>query len=137
MLKYKSLIILLIAILPAVAGQAQSAGSAEATTNTVSEAIRKANPASLTQAGGSSIDLTLPGSDGTFSRSQAEMILREFFRKNPPKSFTIRQQGTSNDGSRFTIGTFTDANNQVFRVYFLVKRVNGNFLLQLLQFESE
>ena len=109
----------------------------ENTSEQVIESIRKANAGKLSASFGNSIDLTLPSNDGTFSRTQAEMILKDFFRKNPPKSFTIKQQGSSKDGARFTIATYVSANDQKFRTYFLVKKLNGEYIVQLLQFEIE
>jgi hypothetical protein len=129
-------LLLMQSFLPFSLVNAQSS-QAETTSSNVVQAISKANAAQLSASFGNSIDLSLPSNDGTFSRTQAEMIIKEFFKKNPPKSFTIKQQGASNDGARFTIATYVSQNNSVYRTYFLVKKVDGSHQVQLLQFEQE
>lgn len=129
-------LLLILSFSPLLVLNAQSV-QAEATSSNVVQAISKANATQLSSSFGNSIDLSLPSNDGTFSRTQAEMILKEFFKKNPPKTFTIKQQGASNDGARFTIATYVSQNNSVYRTYFLVKKVDGSHQLQLLQFEQE
>jgi hypothetical protein len=84
----------------------------------------------------SSIDLTVPVGDGTYSKSQAEMIVKNFFAQYPPVSFKINQQGSSNEGSQFSIGTLVTKTAK-FRTYFLLKKVNGSSLIHQLQFELE
>jgi len=80
------------------------------------------------------IQLTLPDDEGRYSRTQAELIVREFFTKYPPKSFTLSHQGSSSDGSRYFIGVYKTGNDS-FQTYFLLKRVNGQELLHQLRFE--
>jgi hypothetical protein len=84
----------------------------------------------------STVDLTLPSGDGTYSKSQAEMMVKNFFTQNPPVSFKINQQGSSKEGSQFSIGTLVTKTAK-FRTYFLLKKVNGIPLIHQLQFETE
>jgi hypothetical protein len=84
----------------------------------------------------STVDLTVPSGDGTYSKSQAEMIVKNFFTQYPPVSFKINQQGSSNEGSQFSIGTLITKTAK-FRTYFLLKKVNGTSLIHQLQFETE
>ncbi len=129
-------VLILFFVMLGFVAYSQSA-NAEKSTNNVIESIRKANSAGLSSSLGTTIDLSLPDKDGTFSRTQAEMILRDFFRKNPPKSFVVKQQGSSTDGSRFTIASYVTTSGSSYRTYFLMKKTNGIYLLQLLQFELE
>ncbi|MBL7904585.1 MAG: DUF4783 domain-containing protein [Bacteroidales bacterium] len=82
------------------------------------------------------IDLTTPGNEGTYSKSQAEMILRGFFQKYPPASFSISHHGKSNDGSQYAIGSYRSGSN-VFRTYFLLKVIGGQPLIHQLKFETD
>jgi hypothetical protein len=84
----------------------------------------------------STIDLTVPSGDGSYSKSQAEMMVKNFFTQNTPVSFRVNQQGSSNEGSLFCIGTLT-TKTATYRTYFLVKKVNGVSLVHQLQFEKE
>lgn len=102
----------------------------------ISNAIRAGDSHALAAFFGNTIDLTIPGSEGNYSKNQAEIILKNFFDTNTPKSFTLNHQGSSKDGSLYSIGTLT-TNNGVLRVYFLIKKTNDNFLIQQLQIEAQ
>lgn len=105
-------------------------------TKNVADAIRKGSSTELAAYFNSSIDLTVQGKEGTFSKAQAEQIVKEFFLKNTPKSFNIKHQGNSSDGSNYVIGTLV-TNNGNFRVYFLIKNISGKLCIQQLQFEID
>ena len=83
------------------------------------------------------IDLSLPGSEGTYSNKQTEQLLKAFFKTNPVKSFKMDHQGNSNDGSKYMIGTLTCTQGKAFRIYTLIKKRGDNELIQQLQFEEE
>ncbi len=75
----------------------------------IEKAIQSGNAANVSKYFNSTLDITVPKNEGTFSKTQAEMIVKDFFTKNPIKSFTINHKGTSNDGSKYAIGTYTTA----------------------------
>jgi hypothetical protein len=105
-------------------------------TSAVAAAIRSGDANRLASFFSASIDLTAPGVDGTYSKSQAEMIVKNFFSKYPPQSFTIKQQGSSGEGSKFAIGLLSTTSGD-FRTYFLIKTSGGQQLIHQLQFEEE
>ncbi|OIP05036.1 MAG: hypothetical protein AUJ97_01655 [Bacteroidetes bacterium CG2_30_32_10] len=102
----------------------------------VSNAIKNGNSKDLAKNFYSSIDLTVPGNEGTFSKSQAELIVKDFFTKNPPKSFAINHQGTSADGSQYSIGTYTSS-SIAYRTYFIIKKFSDTYYIQQIQFEQQ
>ncbi len=104
--------------------------------NSIAAAIGAGDAKKLAFYFSASIDLTLPNTDGTYSKSQAEMIIMKFFSQYPPDSFKLNQQGSSNEGSQFAIGTYSSKSVR-FRTYFLVKKVSGISQIQQLQFEKE
>ena len=101
----------------------------------VATAIKTGNSTNVSKYFNSTLDLTVPGSEGTYSKVQAEMILKDFFSKNAPKSFLINHQGASNDGSLYAIGTYTSA-TAALRTYFLLKKSGTTYLIQKLEFEE-
>lgn len=103
----------------------------------VSNAIKAGNATMLAKYFNNTLDLVVPGQEITCSKTQAEQILKDFFQKNPPKSFKINHQGASKDGSQFSIGTYVSAADKSFRTYFLLKKSGANMLIQQLQFEAE
>jgi hypothetical protein len=104
-------------------------------TENIAAALRAGNAKILASYFNSTIEITLPEKEGTFSKAQAEMVMKDFFSKNPPTSFDVNQKGSSSGGSQFIIGTYKTS-NKVFKTYLLLKQVDGQLLIQQLQLES-
>jgi len=102
----------------------------------IAASIKSANARDLSLYFNNPIDLTTPGNEGTYSKAQAEMIVRSFFQKYPPSSFTLNHQGKSNDGSQYAIGTYKSGTTE-FRTYLLLKLISGQPLIHQLKFESD
>lgn len=83
------------------------------------------------------VDLTLPGSDNSFSKAQASIILKKFFKDYPVKTYVTHQTGKSVDGAVFVIGRYESSNGKKFRVYYLIKEFSGTPLIYLMEFEEE
>ena len=120
-------------LLPVIPAFAQT----DAMAREISQAIRQGNAREMSKYFGQNVDLTLPGSEGTFSKSQAEVILRNFFSKNSPVGLSVNHQGNSRDGSVYVIGTLQTRSGQTFRTYFLLKKVSDSFRLHQVQFEPQ
>ncbi|MBM3399917.1 MAG: DUF4783 domain-containing protein [Bacteroidetes bacterium] len=54
-----------------------------------------------------SVQLTTPGRQGVYSKSQAKMILSGFFEQNIPKTAKSLQQGKSENGAHFLVISLT------------------------------
>ena len=117
----------------ATAAQAQDASA----TDQITKALNTGNASLLASHLNASLDLAIPNNEGTYSKKQAEQILKMFFSKNPAKSFSLEHSGNSNNGSTYLIGSYKSKADKVFQVYLLVKERNGTELIQQLQFEEE
>ena len=104
--------------------------------NKVIEAISNGNASQLSKLFNLTIDINIPENEGTYSKNQAEIIVKKFFKKNPVTKFTINHSGSSNDGSKYSIGTYI-SNDKTYRVYFLLKKTSEKYFVQQLQFELE
>lgn len=102
----------------------------------IAAAIKIGNSGELAKYFNSTVEIQIPGNEGTFSKNQAEMIMKEFFTKNASAGYSTNQQGSSNGGAQFMIGTYKSG-KLVFHVYILVKPVSGKMLIQQLHFENE
>jgi len=102
----------------------------------VAKAIELMDAKKLAEYFNSTIDLEIGETDGNYSKTQAEMIVRDFFKNSPLTSFTVNHQGSSNDGSKYFIGTYKTS-NQEYRVYVLLKKQDDQHLIHQLQFEQE
>jgi hypothetical protein len=102
----------------------------------IGTAIKSGSASNVSKYFNSTLDLTTPDNEGTYSKTQAELILKDFFTKNTPDSFTINHNGSSNDGSLYAIGTYVSKGNS-YRTYFLLKKVDAAFLIQKLEFDLQ
>ncbi len=100
----------------------------------VTNAITSSNAKDLATFFATSVNLTLPGVDGTYSKTQAEMLLKDFFSHHKPVSFKISHSGESREGARYSVGKIITSNKK-FNVYFLMKDVNNQSLI--IQFQVE
>lgn len=104
--------------------------------NDVANAIELMDAKKLAEFFNSTIDLEIGETDGNYSKTQAEMIVRDFFKNFPLTSFAVNHQGSSNDGSKYFIGTYKTS-TQEYRVYVLLKKQDDQLLIHQLQFEQE
>ena len=102
----------------------------------ISAAIRAGNSKDLAKYFGPTLEIILPGSDGAFSKAQAEMIMKDFFAKSAPVSFSINQKGNSAGGAQFIIGTYKNKNEKL-NVYILLKPVSNQLMIQQMHFEAD
>ena len=135
MKKYSPFLLFLICLSGFMASQARSATLPGVIEN-IAAAVRSGNSKSLAVYFSQALEITLPGKEGTFSKVQAEMVMKDFFSKNPANSFSLDQKGTSAGGSQFMIGTYKSG-NRVYKTYFLLKPADGQLQIQQIQFDPE
>lgn len=82
------------------------------------------------------VDISFDGKTDNLSKTQAEYVLRDFFKKSPPSNFTIVHQGSSKSGIPFVIGQYT-SNDETYRVVFRIRQVNKVFLVHGINFTKE
>jgi hypothetical protein len=83
----------------------------------------------------SSIELILPQKTGIFSKPQAAMVMKDFFKKNKATHFSIIHEGNRQNAS-FAIGNYTTEKDS-FRIYYLTKKVNNQSLIHQLRIEKQ
>lgn len=104
--------------------------------SSVKEAIRAGSSKECARFLNQNVDVTLDGEMNSYSKTQAEYILRDFFKNNPPASFDIVHQGSSKGGLRFAIGQYL-SNDNTFRVFMRIKKVNNLYLIHEISFIKE
>lgn len=67
-----------------------------------------------------SVEITVNGKTANYSKAQGEFVVKDFFKKNPPKGFTIIHNGTSEGGLKYAIGTYQSSAS--FRVLIRMKQ---------------
>lgn len=77
----------------------------------VKSAIKLGSSKDLARNFSSVVEITLEGGDATsYSSTQAEFVMKNFFSKNPPVDFSYSHQGSSDKGQKYAIGTYTSKN---------------------------
>ena len=113
--------------------------SASAQTEVVSNAkaaLKAGNSKELIKCFNDMLELSLDGEKSNYSKTQAEFVMKDFFKKYPPSDFQYIHQGTSPEGIKYAIGKYK-YNEGEFRVYMLIKQFKGNYLIETLDFTQE
>ena|ERR1051325_1923327 len=103
----------------------------------VASAVKTGNAANVSKFFSANVDLKILDKEDVYSKAQAELILKDFFAKNPMKSFAIIHKGTSKNGDQFAIGTYETTAGKKFRSYFLFKKEGAGLTIQQLRFEEQ
>jgi len=97
-------------------------------------ALKSGNASQVAKYFDNTVEITLPEKSNSYSKSQAEMILKDFFTNNPIKGFDVIHKG-ENAGSQYCIGTlFTK--NASFRTTVFMKQKGERQTLQEIRFEN-
>lgn len=102
----------------------------------IATAIKNGNSAAIASFFNKTVDLTLPKNEGVFSKSQAEIILKNFFTTNKPTDFKVVHDGESKNNTLYSIGNLITANG-VFRTYILYQENTNNIVILELRIESD
>ncbi len=98
-------------------------------------ALKSGSAAQVAKYFDNTVDITLPEKSNSYSKSQAEVILRDFFNNNPVKAFSVIHKG-DNAGSQYFIGKLVTKNSTYRTTVFMKQRGDKQFL-QEIRFENE
>jgi len=100
----------------------------------VVKAIKSGDAAQLSKYLDNTVEITLPEKSNSYSKSQAGLVLRDFFATNAVKDFEILHK-SDNGTSQYCIGNLKTANG-IFRTTIFMKQSGDKELLQELRFEK-
>jgi len=100
------------------------------------DAVRAGDAGELAKYLNTSIDLNLEGEVSTYSKAQAEFVLRDFFKKHTPDDFSIVHTGSSKGGLQFAIGKYQSGADN-YNVLMRVREVGKTFLIHEMSFTKE
>lgn len=81
------------------------------------------------------VEISIDGEVNSYSQQQAQVVLSEFLSQFKTPNFELLHSGTSKTQSKYYIGKLT-AENEVYRVYLFLKKVNGTDYIQEIKFEK-
>lgn len=102
----------------------------------VKETIKAGSAKELVKYFNQSVDVTLDANTQTYSKTQAEFVLRDFFKQHPPSDFSIVHQGSSKGGLPYAIGQYK-SNTESYRVFIKIKTVSKAQLVHEISFSKE
>jgi hypothetical protein len=97
-------------------------------------ALRNGNAAELAKYVDDTIEISLPSKSDSYSRSQAGVILQDFFQNNGVKTFEVKFKG-ENGGTQFCIGTLQTRSGNYRTTFFMANR-SGKQLVKEIRFQN-
>jgi hypothetical protein len=102
----------------------------------IKDAIKAGSAKEAVKSFNQSLDINLEGEIKTYSKAQAEFVLRDFFKKHPPTDFTIVHTGSSKGGLQYAIGNLK-SDNVTYNVLIRVKQAGSDYLVHEISFVKE
>ncbi|SHJ92295.1 protein of unknown function [Reichenbachiella agariperforans] len=109
---------------------------AQTTTDYVDQAFNAGSAKELIKYFNHVTEVKINDVGANYSRAQAEPMLRDFFKQNPPTSFEYIHKGTSPEGLKYNIGIYT-TRAKSYRVVLLLKKVNGEYVVDTVNFNED
>ncbi|UYZ62410.1 DUF4783 domain-containing protein [Hymenobacter weizhouensis] len=102
----------------------------------VRNAIRASSSRELADFFAPSVELSFDGDKQSYSSTQAEFVMRDFFAKNSPASFDFIHYGGSNEGTPYAVGKY-QGKNGAYSMFVKMKAVNGSMKISTIAFTKE
>jgi hypothetical protein len=97
-------------------------------------ALRSGNATELSKHFDDNVEVTLPVKSDSYSKAQAQMILKDFFANNDVRGFELKHKGDS-PGGHYCIGTLQTKSGN-FRAHIFMKTKGNRELVKELRFQS-
>lgn len=130
----KKLLLSISCLLAFNAGQAQSTRTP---LEDMVNAIRNDRVVDMVKFFDNFVPLTINNNQSIYSHNQAEVILKDFFDKNIPREFSVMDNGSPDQASKFIIGNLITMNGSRYNVYILMKLKDNNYMLQDFRLNKE
>ena len=102
----------------------------------IGSALKTGDASGISRHFGPSVDITINNSTSTYSKTQGELVLRDFFSKNSVRDFDVQHSGNSSGGpATFTIGYLNTGSGR-YKVYMWLRPKDGGYVLKEIRFEK-
>jgi hypothetical protein len=102
--------------------------------SSIEKAFNSNNSTEIVSFGKDKVLLNVLGKEGAYSRSQAGLILKDFFTKKPSGTFKFILKGKESSEGTFAIGNY-DCKGEVFRVTMQFKKESSEYKMESLTIE--
>ena len=96
-------------------------------------ALRSGNAAELSKFFDDNVEVTLPVKSDSYSKAQAQVIIKDFFSNNGVKTFELKHKGDS-PGGHYCIGTLQTKSGN-FRAHVFMKLKGNKEVLKEIRFQ--
>jgi hypothetical protein len=97
-------------------------------------ALRAGDASQLSKYFDDNVEVTLPVKSDSYSKSQAQLILKDFFANNDVKGFELKHKGDS-PGGHYCIGNL-QTKSGLFRAHIFMKSKGDKEVVKELRFQS-
>jgi len=126
--KMKRSLLLLPVLLITISSLAQSG------IDDVISAMKNGNASGVTKYFDNYVDIVMPDKGSNYSKSQGELILKDFFANNGVKNFDVKHKG-NNDNGDYCIGTLQTKNGN-YRATVYMRLKNNKQVIQDIRIEQ-
>lgn len=102
----------------------------------VRSAVKGGSSKELAQYFSSTVELGFDGDKQSYSATQAEFVMKDFFAKNTPAGFDFVHYVSSNEGTQLAVGKYTGKSG-TYRVFVKAKPVKGGVTIDAIDFTKE
>jgi len=101
----------------------------------IEKAFESNNAKEIVALGKEKILINILGDEGVYSKSQAGLVLKDFFTKKPGHTFDFVHKGKGSSEGSFAIGKYLSGGEE-FRVTIHFKKIGGDFKIESLAIED-
>ena len=102
----------------------------------IADAIRAGSASGISKYFGENVDMKIVDKEDVYSKAQAELIVKDFFSKHTPKTFTVVHDGVSKTGTKFIIGKLVTSTG-TYKASYLLKKEAEKFFIQQFRIETD
>ena len=107
---------------------------AQTADESITNAIKLGNYKEVSKYFDAKVDMAVLNKENSYSKAQAELIIKDFFAKNKVSGYQIIHRGKSRDGAQYAIGSLITGTG-TYRTYVLTKGEGDKTRIQHLRFE--
>ena len=100
----------------------------------VENAFIEGDAAKVVSFGTTKMLISIDGKEGVYSKSQGTQVLTNFFKSNPPKSFSFSFKGKDEGASSFAVGDYQSVKK--YRVSIKFKKIQDQHQIESLTIAS-
>ena len=102
----------------------------------VAAALKVGNSKEIAKLFSNNVELTILDKEGVYSKTQAELIIKDFFNSHQVENYTVIHNGGNDAPSKYVIGELK-TDKQTFRVFYLLKTDGKQQIISQLRIETQ